>query len=154
MRRFFVGAVVIALAGVVVGLMPAVARADGATVISTVTRNETATMPFTNPCTGETGTADLVFTSIFVLTLRPNDTLSLAAQAIGYFTLVPDDPTEQTITGHFVATDTLGGGVNDVETSVLTAQGTASDGSKFSVQFITHLNETGTGVTLSFDKCP
>src|SRR6266508_297304 len=113
MRRFFVGAVVIALASVVLAAIPAVARADRATVISTVTRNETATMPFTNPCTGEAGTADLVFTSIFVLTLRPNDTLSLAAQAIGYFTLVPDDPTAQTVTCHFVATDTFGDGVND-----------------------------------------
>ncbi len=153
MRRFFVGAVVIALASVVVALMPAVARAEGASVSPTVTLNGTATLSFTNPCTGETGTATIVFTSVFVLVARPNNTFSLANETIGYFTLVPDDPTTATITGHFVRTDTFGGGMNDVETVVLTARGTASDGSSFTVQFIMHLNETGTGVTLSFDKC-
>jgi hypothetical protein len=153
MRRFFKATILIAVASGVLATMPAAARADGADVISSVTRNVTDTAAFTNPCTGESGTVETVATIIFVLTLRPNGTVSIAAQTTGSFTFIPDDPAEQTATGHFVTTDTLGGGVNDVETAVLTAQGTASDGSRFSVQFITHLNETGTGVTFSFQKC-
>jgi hypothetical protein len=47
-----------------------------------------------------------------------------------------------------VAGGPLGGGMNDVETIVLSAQGTASDGSMFTIQFIFHLNETGTDVIL------
>jgi hypothetical protein len=153
MRRFFTATVLIAVASAVLAMMPAAARAEGATVTSSVTRNVADTIAFTNPCTGESGTVELVSTVIFVLTIRPNGTVSIVAETTGSFTLIPDDPAGQTVTGHFVATDTFGGGVNDVETTVLTAQGTASDGSRYSVQFITHLNETGTGVTFSFQKC-
>jgi hypothetical protein len=151
MRRFLIAGVVVALASVMLALTPAVARADSATVTRTITLNGVTSFPFTNPCTGEAGTATIYFTSVFVLVHRANDTYSLANETIGYFTLV--NPTS-TISGHFVRADTFAGGTNDVETIAFSAHGTASDGTAFTIQFVFHLNETGTGVTLSFDKCP
>jgi hypothetical protein len=150
MKRVLIAGVVVALTALML-VLPAPAKADGATVTPTITLNGTQTFPFTNPCTGETGTATIYFTSVFVLVERPTNTFSLANETIGYFTLVTSTTT---ITGHFVRTDTFGGGMNDVETIALMAQGTASDGSSFTIRFIFHLNETGTGVTLSFDTCP
>ena len=57
MKRFFIAGIVVALACVMLAVMPAVARADGATVTPTITMNGVMSFPFTNPCTGETGIA-------------------------------------------------------------------------------------------------
>jgi hypothetical protein len=104
----------------------------------------TDTIPFTNPCTGETGTATITYTAVFEQTDRPVDTFSLVSNISGDFVLVLDSGS--TITGHFADTFVLGGGENLTLASVLTAQGTASDGSMFSLHFMIVQAENGFGV--------
>lgn len=119
------------------------AHADPATVTTQVVK-ETNTIPFTNPCTGETGTATITYTAVFQETDRPVDTFSLVNNFSGDFVLVLDSGA--TITGHFVQTYVIGGGENLTLNSVLTAQGTASDGSRFSLHFQVVQAENGLGV--------
>ena len=119
------------------------ARADGATVTHQVVK-DTDTIAFTNPCTGETGTATITFTAVFEQTDRPVDTFSLVMNFTGDFVLVLDSGS--TITGRFVNTFVLGGGENLTLASVLTAQGTASDGSMFLLHFMIVQAENGFGV--------
>ena len=140
-------------AAVAVAVAAPAAQADGADVTRTIEHDATQVLDFTNPCTGEEATATIEFHSVFVLTARPNNTFSLTSVVNGTFELVPDDPSSSVSTGRFVSTDVIGGGVNDVETSVLTAHGRTADGAQFSLVFVSHLNETGSGVTLSFDRC-
>jgi hypothetical protein len=142
----FVAAAALALAA------PA-AFADGAVVVRDIERNVTQVIAFTNPCTGAEGTVTITFNGVFRLTQRPNDTVSLTSNATGSYLLVPNDPSTPVSSGRFASTDVIGGGANDVETSVLTAHGTSADGTRFSLVFVTHLTETGTGITLSFDRC-
>jgi hypothetical protein len=119
------------------------AHADPATVTTQVVR-ETNTIPFINPCTGETGTATITYTAVFHQTDRPVDTFSLVNTFSGDFVLVLDS--SATITGHFVQTYVIGGGENLTLNSVLTAQGTTSDGSHFSLHFLVAKAENGYGV--------
>lgn len=119
------------------------ARADEATVTTQVVK-DTATIPFTNPCTGETGTTTITYTEVLHETDRPVDTFSLVSNVSGDFVLVLDSGA--TITGHFVDTFVIGGGENLTLSSVLTAQGTASDGSHFSLHFQVIKAENGLGV--------
>jgi hypothetical protein len=130
-----------------------IAFAEGAEVTKEVVRDQTAVLDFTNPCTGDEGTATIAFHSVLRLTLRPNNTVSVTSNVNGTFLLVPDDPTAPTSSGRFVSTDVFAGGANDVETTVLTAHGNTADGAQFRLHFLTHLTETGTGVTLTFDRC-
>ncbi len=59
-----------------------------------------------------------------------------------------------TITGHFVDTFVIGGGENLTLASVLTAQGMASDGSRFSLHFQVIQAENGFGVlVVDLTKC-
>src|SRR6266511_1621880 len=106
-RRLGRAAALLVTATVVLLAAAGAAHADQATATTQVI-DETATIPFTNPCNGETGTA--------------------------------------TITGHFVETGVIGGGENLTLSSVLTAQGTASDGSHFSLHFQVIQAENGLGV--------
>jgi hypothetical protein len=143
-----------ALLVVATGLLLAAAgaaHADPATVTTQVVK-ETNTIPFTNPCTGETGTATITYTAVFQETDRPVDTFNLVTNFSGDFVLVPDSGA--TITGHFVQTYVIGGGENLTLSSVLTAQGTTSDGSHFSLHFQIINAENGYGVlVVDLTKC-
>jgi hypothetical protein len=71
----------------------------------------------------------------------------------GNFTLVLDDPTQPTYTGHF----TVWFGDNDnlhngTETATFNVHGTGSDGSTLSVHETEHPSVSASGATLAFDK--
>ena len=119
------------------------ALADGATVTQQVVK-ATSTIPFTDPCTGQTGTATIDYTAVFEQTDRPTGTVSLLSNVAGDFVLVLDSG--QTITGHFVSTFVLGGGQNTTIGSILTAHGRASDGSLFSLHYQVIQAENGLGI--------
>jgi len=119
------------------------ALADGATVTHQVVK-ATSTMPFTNPCTGQTGTVTIDYTAVFEQTDRPTGTVSLLNNMTGDFVFVPDSGAA--ITGQFVATFVLGGGENTTISSILTARGTASDGSMFSLHYQVINVENGLGI--------
>jgi len=121
------------------------ALADGATVTQQVVK-ATSTMPFTNPCTGQAGTATISYTAVFERTDRPDGTFSLLSNFAGDFVLVLDSGT--TITGHFADTFVIGGGENLTLSSVLTARGTASDGSSFSLHYQVIQAENGFGILI------
>ncbi|HEV8647872.1 MAG TPA: hypothetical protein VG276_00345 [Actinomycetes bacterium] len=144
-------ALLVVATGLLLLTAAAAAHADPATVTTQVVK-ETNTIPFTNPCTGETGTATITYTAVFQETDRPVDTFSLVNNFSGDFVLVLDSGA--TITGHFVQTYVIGGGENLTLNSVLTAQGTASDGSRFSLQFQVIQAENGLGVlVVDLTKC-
>jgi hypothetical protein len=128
------------------------AHADPATATTQVV-TETTTIPFTNPCTGQTGTATITYTAVSHQTDRPVDTYSLVNNFSGDFVLVLDSGAR--ITGHFADTYVIGGGENLTLSSVLTAQGTASDGSRFSLHFlVVKVNTTSYGVlVVDLTKC-
>jgi hypothetical protein len=67
---------------------------------------DSATIPFTNPCTGETRTATITFTTVFEQTDRPVDTFSMVSNVTGDFVLVLDSG--PTITGQFANTFVIG----------------------------------------------
>lgn len=142
-RRLGRAAALLVTATVVLLAAAGAAHADQATATTQVI-DETATIPFTNPCNGETGTATITYKVIFHQTDRPVDTYSLVDNLSGDFVLVLDSGA--TITGHFVETGVIGGGENLTLSSVLTAQGTASDGSHFSLHFQVIQAENGLGV--------
>jgi hypothetical protein len=133
-------------------LLTAAGAAHAEATITTQVVNDTTTIPFTNPCTGQTGTATIAYTAVFHQTDRPVDTYSLVNNFSGDFVLVLDSGA--TITGHFVDTFVIGGGENLTLSSVLTAQGTASDGSRFSLHFQVIQAENGLGVlVVDLQKC-
>jgi len=117
-------------------------HADPAAV-STQIVNQTITIPFTNSCTEQTGTVTIHFTEVLHTTDRPVDTSSLVMNLSGDFVLVLDSGL--TITGHFADLFVIGGGENQTLSSVLTAHGTASDGSHFSLHFRVIQTENGLG---------
>ena len=119
------------------------ALAGGATVTQQVVK-ATSTIPFTNPCTGQTGTAAIDYTAVFEQTDRPVGTVSLLNNITGDFVLVLDSGA--TITGHFADTFVIGGGENLTLSSVLTAHGTASDGSSFSLHYQVIKAQNGMGI--------
>ena len=119
------------------------ALAGGATVTQQVVK-ATSTIPFTNPCTGQTGTAAIDYTAVFEQTDRPVGTVSLLNNITGDFVLVLDSGA--TITGHFADTFVIGGGENLTLSSVLTAHGTASDGSNFSLHYQVIKAQNGMGI--------
>src|SRR6266542_4109757 len=123
-RRLGRAAALLVTATVVLLAAAGAAHADQATATTQVI-DETATIPFTNPCNGETGTATITYKVIFHQTDRPVDTYSLVDNLSGDFVLVLDSGA--TITGHFVETGVIGGGENLTLSSVLTAQATARD---------------------------
>ena len=150
-RRLGRAAALLVTATVVLLAAAGAAHADQATATTQVI-DETATIPFTNPCNGETGTATITYKVIFHQTDRPVDTYSLVDNLSGDFVLVLDSGA--TITGHFVETGVIGGGENLTLSSVLTAQGTASDGSRFSLHFQVIQAENGLGVlVVDLQKC-
>src|SRR5262245_36562547 len=119
------------------------ALADAATVTHQVVK-ATSTIPFANPCTGQTGTATIDYTAVFEQTDRPTGTVSLLSNVTGDFALVLGSG--QTITGHFVSTVALGGGENTTIGSALTVHGRASDGSLFSLHYQVIKTENGHGI--------
>lgn len=142
-KRHIRAATLVVVPTLLVLVATAPARADGAMVTHQVVK-DTATMPFTNPCTGETGTATITFTAVFEKTDRPVDTFSLVSNIAGDFVLVLDSG--PTITGHFANTFVIGGGENLTLASVLTAEGNSSDGSRFSLHFMIVQAENGFAV--------
>jgi hypothetical protein len=121
------------------------ALAGGATVTRQAVK-ATSTMPFTDPCTGQTGTATISYIAVLEQTDRPDGTFSLVNNFSGDFVLMLDSGT--TITGHFVDTFVIGGGENLTLSNVLTARGTASDGSPFALHFQVIKAENGLGILI------
>jgi hypothetical protein len=131
-----------------------IAAADnGATTTTDVTINGTQTIAFVNPCdTDQTGTAVITYNGIFHETDRPNHTYSLVSNLAGDFVLTLD--AGGTITGHFATTFVIGGGENNTLSNVLTAEGTADDGSPFTIHFLVVQAQNGLGVFIvDLQKC-
>jgi len=120
------------------------AHADDQATVTTQVVNDTATIQFTNPCTGQTGTITFTYTAVFHQTDRPDGTFNTVANVSGDFVTVLDSGTRQT--GHFVEHHVIAGGENLTLSWVLTAQGTASDGSRVSLHFLVVKAENGYGV--------
>lgn len=124
------------------------ADAQGADVTTTPLVGVTDTIVFVDPCTGETGMVTITFNGVFHQVVRPTGTFMAVNNVAGDFVFVPDNPASQVITGHFASVAPIAGGSNDVNGSVLHAEGLASDGTKFSFHFMTHHTENGLGVTV------
>jgi hypothetical protein len=142
-KRLLKFAALMAMSTLLVLPAAGVAQAESATVTHHVVQ-DTMTIAFVNPCTGESGTAVITYTAILEETDRPNDTFSLVNNFSGDFVLSLDSAA--IITGDFVNTFVIGGGENLTLSSVLTAQGTASDGSRFSLHFMLIQAENGLGI--------
>lgn len=71
----------------------------------------------------------------------------------GSVTIVPDDPTLPTYTGHFTFWDGDNGNLkNGTETFILEVRLVGSDGSLINGHFLEHATITATGATLEFSK--
>jgi hypothetical protein len=123
------------------------AFADGAVVIHNKVQDETIVIDFTNPCTGQTDQLTLVQSGNNHTTLRPHETLSAHDNFHGTFTFL--DGTS----GKFVAVNTIAGGVNGVETSIIRARGTTPDGEPVATDFHFHFTQNGNGeIVVEFAK--
>jgi hypothetical protein len=113
----------------------------------------TETAPFVDPCTGESGTVTTTVNGVLHQVVRPTGTFMQVDNASGTFSLVPDDPTVPTITGHFTSVSVGAGGANSAGGTTLVAHGTATDGTRVSLRFQTHFTSNGLGeVVVSFAK--
>lgn len=124
------------------------AHADGADVTTTPLVGVTATVPFVNPCTGDSGTVTVTFNGVFHQVIRPTGTFMAVNNIAGEFTFVPDDPTLQTSTGQFASVAPVAGGANDVFGSVFNVEGRTSDGTKVSLHVVFHHTDNALGVTV------
>jgi hypothetical protein len=137
------------IAGALLMVAPGSAHADGADVDHEVF-TATATIPFQDACTGVViGTVTIDFKEVQHEVVRPTGTLMTRINLHGDFTLVPDDPALQTVTGHFTSVlERTTGGNNLVDGTVLNAVGRTADGTKIRTHVITHHTENGLGVTV------
>jgi hypothetical protein len=145
----------ISAALVAIGLLvaaPAAVKASGAEVTTEITKSGTDTIAFVNPCTGETGTAEITFDAVFHQVNRPNDTFMLISKVVGSFVLDLDDPASADLEGHFVDTFVIAAGSNTANTHRLNATGVDENGAKFLLHFLERLTISATGHTVSFDK--
>jgi hypothetical protein len=127
--------------------------ATGAGTTTDVTIGGSDTLdPYINPCTGESGIAEITFTGVFHETDRPNGTFSVVSNIAGTFVLALDSG--DAITGHFASVGVFGGGENDTVAATLNATGVASDGSTFTLHFLAVAVENGLDVTVvDFAMC-
>jgi hypothetical protein len=90
----------------------------------------------------------IAFNGVFHQVVRPTGTFMAVTNVAGDFAVVPDDPASQITTGHFASVAPIAGGANDVNGTVLHAEGLASEGTKFSLHFMTHHTDNSLGVTI------
>ena len=135
-------------AGALALIPPAVAgAANGAG--ATVTRDETATLPFTNPCTGATGEITVTYKEVVnEVNAEGPPLLHTTVSVVGDFVLSDGS------TGHFVQHGNLEaapGGL--VAPGTLEAHGTTADGSQFSLHFVTQSNDAPPETSITFEHC-
>jgi hypothetical protein len=136
----------LAVAAVLTTTAGAASAGGGAASTTNVMIGGTATIPFTNPCTGGSGTAQVTFNAVFHQTDRPVDTLNELNNIAGEFVLTLDSG--DVITGHFASVFVIGGGENLTLVTPLNATGVASDGSRFTLHFLVVEAENALGVTI------
>jgi hypothetical protein len=121
------------------------APTDGATV----TRDETLTLPFTNPCTGATSQITITFKVVA-------NGVNAGGPPLFHFTqsLVGDFALSDGTTGHFTLhTDIEANPNGSVAHSTTEAYGTTADGSQFSLHFVSQSNDAPPDTSITFDHC-
>jgi hypothetical protein len=116
---------------------------------ATVTRDETQTLPYTNPCTGATGQITITFKVV-------TNAVNQEGPPLFHFTqsLVGDFAVSDGTTGHFTLHSDLEATPDGlVAHSTTEAHGTTADGSPFTLHFVTQSNDAPPQASISFDHC-
>jgi hypothetical protein len=149
--RMLAWGAVLGLLGVLLTPIAALAQAE----TTTTHFSDTVSFPDFNPCTGATGTTTTTFKGVTHVTELPDGSFHETTTATGRFTLVPDDPSQPTLTGK----NTFWAGANLNRQNNFTATVTdhviskGSDGSRITLHFVAHITQHADGtVTVEFEK--
>ncbi len=152
-------AVVAAVTGgaLLVAAPSASAAGAGAVSYTQVLHNEVDTFQDVVPCTDVPATITTTSNgALHVTTLNSGvgaGTFWFTITQTGTVTVVPDDPSLPTYTGHFAFWDGDNGNLqNATETMTLEVRLYGSDGSVINAHLLEHLTITATGATLDFSK--
>jgi hypothetical protein len=144
--------------GAVLGLLvalftPMAALAQAET--TTTHFSDTETLPALNLCTGEPGTFIGTFTGVIHTTALPDGSFHMTLTVVEEFLLVPDDPSQPTLTGK--TTFREGSNLNPqnnftyTQTAYFVVKG--SDGSMAAGSEVVHVTRQPDGtVTVEFDR--
>jgi hypothetical protein len=149
MRKLAIAIVAAAVAAMAV--VPA-ALGNGADVTTQVVKDVTQTIPFTNPCTGETAMVTITYDGVVHQVNRPNDTFMTVTNIRGTFFLDPDAPGAPNVRGTFSSNDIIAAGSNTANTQVLKASGVDDNGQPFELDVVIHLTMSSSGQTISFTQ--
>jgi hypothetical protein len=103
-----------------------------------------------NPCTGASATVTLTGKGVMHLTTLDNGTVHVMMMDVGTITVVPDDPSQPTYSGHFTETGTENHNAKSFTTSFhrnVVLRG--SDGSLVKEHVLIHLTVNANGTVTS-----
>jgi hypothetical protein len=121
-----------------------------ATETQTIHFSDTLVVSRPNPCTGASATVTLNFKGVMHLTTLDNGTVHVMMMDVGTITVVPDDPTQPTYSGHFTETGTENHNSKSFTTSFhrnVVLRG--SDGSLAKEHVLVHLTVNANGTVTS-----
>ncbi len=133
------------------------ASGAGAVSLTQVFHNQVDTFQDVVPCTNTPATITTISNGAAHVTFLTSGigagTFWFTITQTGTVTLVPDDPTQPTYTGHFTFWDGDNGNLkNGTETFTLEVRLFGSDGSVINGHLLEHATISATGVTLEFSK--
>jgi hypothetical protein len=139
------------------GAPSAMAEGAGAVSETQVFHNQVDTFTDFVPCTDVPATITTVSNGAAHVTYLTSGigagTFWFTITQTGTVTVVPDDPSLPTYTGHFAFWDGDNGNLqNATETDTLEVRLIGSDGSVINAHLLEHVTVTATGLTFEFDK--
>jgi hypothetical protein len=147
----------IVAAAVLVAAPTASAAGAGAVSMTQVFHHQVDTFRDVVPCTDDLATITTTSNGALHVTFLTSGigagTFWFTITQTGTVTIVPDDPTLPTFTGHFTFWDGDNGNLrNSTETFILEVRLFGSDGSVINGHLLEHATITATGATLEFSK--
>ena len=145
----FVLAITLTVALVLLAATPSTAT----TTVTQTMQNVTQTFVAPTPCTEGLATITTTSNGVFHITLLDDGTAHGTFTQTGTFTLVPLDPTAQSISGHFAIWGGFNGNANNVDTTfTFNISGQFADGAPFGAHAVNHINTTASGMFNLFSK--
>ena len=130
------------------------AAPSAATTTTTETfKDVTFTFVSGTPCTDGLATITTTSNGVMHTTVLDNGTVHGTFTQTGTFSLVPLDPTAQTISGHFAIWGGFNQNANNIETTfTFNATGRYADGTRFGAHTVDHINTSASDMLNMFNK--